>query len=48
MKFKMNYFHSSPLLLAVEKQNIEIVRLLLSCDNIDVNSINICNHNLFI
>ena len=48
MKFKIKmlnkvliYFNKTALCLAVEKENIEIVKLLLSNDKIDVNILNI-------
>lgn len=31
------FYHKTPLYMAVEKQNIEIITLLLSCDKINVN-----------
>ena len=37
MKLYVNILHKTALYLAVEKENIDIVKLLLSNDNIDVN-----------
>lgn len=45
MKFQINYlneiscklFHKTPLISAVEMENIEIIKLLLTHENIDVN-----------
>ena len=33
----INYFHTLPLCLAIEKRNIEMVKLLLSSGKVDVN-----------
>ena len=48
MKFKtnkliklINKFHETALFQAIEKENIEIIKLLLTNENIDVNIINI-------
>ena len=35
------YFNETPIYLAIEKENIDIVKLLLSNENIDVNKKNI-------
>ena len=42
-----NYWKNSALYFAVEKGNTEIVELLLSCDDIDVNIMNkhMCDRN---
>ena len=40
MKF-LHYLNKTALFLAAEKENIEIIKLLLKCDKIDVNKINI-------
>ena len=37
------WFHKSALYLAVEKENIEIVKLLLTNDKLDINILNILN-----
>ena len=44
MKFKIisfdeikAYFYKTPLYLAIEKENIEIIKLLLNKENVDVN-----------
>ena len=37
MKFNIKYFNKTPFYLAVEKENIEIIKLLLTKDNYDVN-----------
>ena len=39
MKFKYNYFCKTALIIAIENKNIEIVKLLLTNPNIDVNNI---------
>lgn len=39
MKF-IHKYHETPLFIAVDKGNIEIVKLLLSCEKIDVNALN--------
>ena len=39
-------FYKTVLYRAVEKENIEIIRLLLSSDKIDVNILNIFNKKL--
>lgn len=36
MQYK-NYFYKTPLCVAIEKQNIDIIQLLLNNDSIDVN-----------
>ena len=41
MKFNIIIFRKTTLYLAVEKENIEIVKLLLMNDKIDVNILNI-------
>lgn len=41
MKSLFFCFNIYPLYLAVERQNVEIVKLLLRNDTIDVNSLNI-------
>ena len=40
MKFFIDYIQKAPLHVAIEKENVEIVKLLLSCEKIDVNSLN--------
>lgn len=40
-------FHSAALHLAVEKENVEIVKLLLACENIKVNLKNISKIIIF-
>lgn len=40
LKFLILQFHMTPLYLAVEKQNIEIIKYLLTNDKIDVNILN--------
>lgn len=47
MKFLIFRFHKSPLYLAVEKENMDIIELLLSHPDIDVNFKNISNYILF-
>lgn len=44
MKFALQ-FDKTPLHLAVEKNNIEIIKLLLSCEKIDVNCLMISDIN---
>lgn len=39
MKFYFYFFNSSALHLAIKKQNIEIIKMLLSNKDIDVNAI---------
>lgn len=39
MKLLFNTFNSTALNLAIEKQNIEIVKLILTKENLDVNII---------
>lgn len=41
MKFIIISFNISPLYAAIENDNAEIVQLLLSCENIDVNFENV-------
>ena len=41
MKFKYNVIYKTALYLAVEKENIEIIKLLLTNDKLDINLINI-------
>ena len=36
-------FHKTALYLAVEKENIEIIKLLLTNDQLDINLLNILN-----
>ena len=36
--------HQTPLYAAVEKENIEIIKLLLTNENIDANILNIFHH----
>lgn len=36
MKF-LSYFHKTALNIAIDKQNTEIIKLLLACPTIDVN-----------
>lgn len=36
MKF-INFFYKTLLTIAIENENIDIVRLLLACPNIDIN-----------
>ena len=43
MKFLYNIIYKTALYLAVEKGNIEIVRLLLTNDKLDINLLNILN-----
>lgn len=43
IKFDLS-FHHSPLVTAISKNNIEIVKLLLSCKNININIIDIFNN----
>ena len=43
--FKIIFFYETALYLAVENENIEIVKLLLSNDNINVNVGYIFNYN---
>lgn len=40
MKFIL-YFYRTALILAIEEDNVEIVKLLLACKNIDVNYLKI-------
>lgn len=42
MKFVLS-LNIKPLFAAIEKENIDVIKLLLSTDNIDVNVINIKN-----
>ena len=35
------YFHVPPLYMAVEKENIEIIKLLLANKNLDINITNV-------
>lgn len=37
MKFRFFLFHKTALHIAVEKQNKDVVQLLLACENVDVN-----------
>ena len=37
MKFNISYFYKTALYLAVEKENIEIVKLLSTNDKLDIN-----------
>ena len=48
MKLKINIINKTALYKAVENDNTEIVRLLLSCKNIDVNAIFILKLLLFL
>ena len=41
MKFKYNKIYKTALCFAVERENIEIVKLLLNNDKINVNFLNI-------
>ena len=41
MKFLFNIIYKAALYLAVEKENIEIVKLLLTNDKLDINLLNI-------
>ena len=41
--FYIRWFYKTALFLAVEKENIEIVKLLLTNDKLDINIINILN-----
>ena len=43
MKFYYNIIYKTALYLAIEKENIEIIKLLLSKNNLDINHINIFN-----
>ena len=47
MKLILNNFNKTALYLAVERENINIVRLLLSKKEIDVNIINILTFFVF-
>ena len=38
-----NIFNKTPLFWAIEKENVDIVKLILSNKNIDVNALNILN-----
>ena len=38
MRFIFKYFEKTPLIIAIENNNIQIVQLLLECPNIDVNT----------
>ena len=51
MEFKINYlnrisfyFYQTALYLAVEKENIEIIKLLLSNNKLNINILNISSH----
>ena len=46
MKFKL-YVHKTVLFIAIEQGNIDIVKLLLSNDKIDINQINISTYHQF-
>lgn len=48
MKFWFFLFYKASIHLAIEKQNTEIVKLLLSCKTIDVNIVSISNSNYLI
>lgn len=48
MKLLINTFNSTALNLAIEKQNIEIVKLILTKENLDVNIICICYYKYLI
>lgn len=37
MKFRNMLVHKTPLILAIEKENIEILKLLIANKNVDVN-----------
>lgn len=41
MKFQFAIFHKTSIHIAVEKENIEIIKLLLANQSIDVNILNI-------
>ena len=50
MKFKIItfdeikiYFYKTPLYFAIEKENIEIIKLLLTNDKLNINILNILN-----
>lgn len=45
MKFVNHYFYKTPLFLAIDKRNVEIVKLLLSNPEIEVNISCILNLN---
>lgn len=48
--FKWNFyslFYNSSLYYAIENENVEIVKLLLSHDEIDVNNFNIFNDGFY-
>lgn len=47
MKF-CKIFNKTILYIAVEKRNIDIVKLLLACENIDINALSIFKTKLFI
>ena len=47
MKFNIIDFNKTALYLAVEKENIEIVKLLLTNDKLDINLGFILNYNIF-
>ena len=41
------FFHKAPLYIAVEKAKIEIIKLLLSCNKLDINLLNIFKNKNF-
>lgn len=43
MKFFKFFVHKTALYNAIEKENIEIIKLLLACENIDINLSSISN-----
>lgn len=45
MKFNSIFFNKAPLHLAVEKNDIELVKLLLNCENININIQTVCIFN---
>ena len=48
MQFYLNIFYQTLFFYAVEKENIDIIKLLLTCENLDINRINVFIFNNFI
>ena len=42
----MKYFYAEPLNIAIEKGNFEIIKLLMACDNLNMNAFSILNRQL--
>lgn len=45
MKFEFKFINKTPLFLATEKSRSEMVKILLSCEKIDVNAKSILKQN---